>query len=251
VRAKRPGSAVACWLSPGVPDFFRHYLCIYTHIHQENHHEKPTRRPSRHRDPPAFDLAPRDRRRAALQRSNDPLLHQTARALEDSGQQISNLWLFPTADPNTVFARYNLTSNAEATPGATTEHLAVLTVEGDRIVESRELSSSHGDLVSSDSPKLHWTALIGTGDAARASQTQPNTVSRNDPNTDTTSSSHNAAPSLHWTARIGTGTAATSTTTVRDTKQGQTSGARPVVAAAHWTSRIGTGHAVDSTTPVM
>jgi len=84
-----------------------------------------------------------------------PLLHQAARALSDlpsggalrnsNGQHISNLWLFPTADADTVFARYNLISDQEATSGADpsgTEHLTVLTVRRSRIVESRELTSA-------------------------------------------------------------------------------------------------------------
>src|SRR5581483_9686385 len=57
-----------------------------------------------------------------------PLLHQTARALYDlpssaalptsNDKHITNLWLFPTADGETVFARYNLTSGDEPTSGA-------------------------------------------------------------------------------------------------------------------------------------
>jgi len=78
-----------------------------------------------------------------------PLLHQAARALYDlpsggalrnsNGQHISNLWLFPTADADTVFARYNATSGADPSG---TEHLTVLTVRRSRIVESRELTSA-------------------------------------------------------------------------------------------------------------
>jgi hypothetical protein len=83
--------------------------------------------------------------------------------------------------------------------------------------------------------KLHWSAAIGTGDAART----------------TTNSPHGVPASPHWTATIGSGTAATSTSAVPNTKSPLSSGAQPVVAAAHWTSRIGSGHPFDSTNPVM
>ena len=180
-----------------------------------------------------------------------PLLHQTARALYDSpsaaalripdGKQISNLWLFPTADDNTVFARYNLNSDEEVASGAVssaTEHLTVLTVRGNRIVESRELTSSPAELASNDSARLHWSAAIGTGYAAHATVTNP---------------SHGVPASAHWTATIGKGTAATSTSAsaIPDTKEPSPSGTQPVVATAHWTSRIGSGHPFDSPSPVI
>ena len=185
----------------------------------------------------------------ATERANEsaPLLHQTARALHDlpsgaalgssSGKHISNLWLFPTADADTVFARYNLTSDDAA--ASATEHLTVLTVRGNRILESRDLTSAHAESASNEPARLHWSAAIGTGHAATATVTSPNA----------TSSSHGVPASAHWTARIGTGTAAASTTPIPDTKQPSSSG-QPSVAAAHWTSRIGTGHASDSTSPV-
>jgi hypothetical protein len=170
-----------------------------------------------------------------------PLLHQTARALHDSpspaalrllgGKQISNLWLLPTADANTVFARYNLSNERTA------EHLAVLTVRGNSIVASRELTSPSAELVSSDHAGLHWTAVIGTGDTARGGVIVP-------------SSSNGVAALPHWTANIGTGTAANSATTAGEIKVPRASGTQPVAAAADWTSRIGTGHAADSTSPV-
>jgi hypothetical protein len=158
-----------------------------------------------------------------------PFLHQTARALHDGDAAISSLWLFPTADANVVFARYN-----EA--GSATEHLVVLTINGDRIVESRELTSASAGLVSNEPARLHWSALIGTGDAGRANVSQPKMTSSGETNT---------PPALHWTASIGTGTAAASTTTARDTRQRSSSGAQPVIAEVNWSSRIGTGHATE------
>jgi hypothetical protein len=172
------------------------------------------------------------------------LLHQAARALynlpagavlqSSSGKHISNLWLFPTAEADTVFARYNLSADDEATSGtaaSATEHLAVLTVRGNRVLESRDLTSADVESASNEPAKLHWSAAIGTGHAASA-----------------TSTSHGVPASPNWTARIGTGTAASATTTSDDKKS--LSVTQPVVAAAHWTSRIGTGHSSDSTSSV-
>jgi hypothetical protein len=189
------------------------------------------------------------------------LLHQTARALYDlpsgamlqsaSGKHISNLWLFPTAEADTVFARYNLTSDDEATSGTTasaTEHLAVLTVRGNRILESRDLTSAHAESASNEPARLHWSAAIGTGYAASATVAKPEVTSNGATDESATNSSHGVPASPHWTARIGTGTAA-SATAIPDAKQ-PSSGTQPVVAAAHWTSRIGTGHSSDSTGPV-
>ncbi len=48
----------------------------------------------------------------------------------------------------------------------------------------------------SESPKLHWSAAIGTGYAARAIETSHNRTS---------SDKSNAAASPHWTSRIGSG----------------------------------------------
>jgi hypothetical protein len=193
-----------------------------------------------------------------------PLLQRTARALYDSpsaaapqasrGQRISNLWLFPTADDETVFARYNLTSDGKTTSGtagAATEHLTVLTVRGSRIVESRELTSSQAELASNEPAEPHWSAAIGTGYAASTAVTKPKVTSSGKTNADSTSSSHGVTASTHWTAKIGAGTAAASTTSVPETKQTSSSGKQSVVAAAHWTSRIGTGHVFDSTSPAM
>ena len=186
------------------------------------------------------------------------LLHQTARALYDSqsgavpgsssGKHISNLWLFPTADADTVFARYNLTSDGEAGPA--TEHLAVLTVRGNQILESRDLTSSPAQLASNEPAKLHWSAAIGTGAAASAEATSTKGTSAGVTNSNATNSSQGVSASPDWTAKIGTGTAASSTNTAADTKQASHTGNQPEVAAAHWTSRIGTGHALDATSPM-
>ena len=189
------------------------------------------------------------------------LLHQTAQALYDlpsgavlrpsSGKHISNLWLFPTADADTVFARYNLTSDNETasdTAASSTEHLTLLTVRGNRILESRELTSASTESASNEPARLHWSAAIGTGHAASAEVTNTKVTRSGTTNASATSSSQGVLASPDWTAKIGTGTAAASTNTVR-AKQ-PSSGAQPAVAATHWTSRIGTGHATDSTGPM-
>lgn len=169
------------------------------------------------------------------------LLHQAAQALSDlpttaalatQNRHISNLWIFPTGEADTVFAQYELSSSQEG--GASTEHLTVLKVSGNRILEQTELTdtrvySASGEERPAATP--HWSASIGTGHAA-SSET-------------TTSSSHGVPATPDWTARIGTGTAASSLSAT-ESKQPLSSSSRPAVADAHWTSRIGTGHAADS-----
>jgi hypothetical protein len=103
----------------------------------------------------------------------------------------------------------------------------------------------------SETAKLHWSAAIGTGDAARITATSHNTTSSAKTNAAATNSPHGVRASPHWTATIGTGTAAASTSTAPNTKSPLSSGAQPVVAATHWTSKIGSGHPFDSANPVM
>ncbi|HET9390090.1 MAG TPA: hypothetical protein VFO44_10620 [Steroidobacteraceae bacterium] len=81
------------------------------------------------------------------------LLHRVAHALDDlqsnarlaaDGKHIGDLWLFPTADANTVFVRYTLSSNGLRTGSA--QHLAVLSLSEARIVEFRELTGGPSEL---------------------------------------------------------------------------------------------------------
>jgi hypothetical protein len=95
-----------------------------------------------------------------------------------------------------------------------------------------------------ESPKLHWSAAIGTGYAAHTAETRHNITSSVKPNAAT----HSAAPD--WTATIGTGTAATSRSADPNSNAPLSSGPRPTVAATHWTSRIGSGHPFDSVSAV-
>jgi hypothetical protein len=175
----------------------------------------------------------------ARARETVQLLHQAARALGDQSAtsdlaardgHISNLWIFPTADADTVFAQYEVSSNEEG--GATTRHLTVLKVRGDRILEQKDLTDTRAYSASDDASRSatpHWSALIGTGHAASA---------------DATTSAHGVPATADWTARIGTGTAASSVSAT-DSNHPSSSNKRSV-ADAHWTSRIGTGHVNES-----
>ncbi len=96
-----------------------------------------------------------------------------------------------------------------------------------------------------ESPKLHWSAAIGTGHAANTIETSHYRTGSVEVNAAAT---HSSAP--HWTASIGTGTAATSRSAVPDTSATLSSGTQPIVAATHWTSRIGSGHPFASASPV-
>ena len=102
----------------------------------------------------------------------------------------------------------------------------------------------------SEPRKLHWSAAIGTGYAARSTATNPKATSSGETNANGTNSSHRVPASPHWTATIGTGTAATSPSAVPNSNAPLSSGTQPVVAAAHWTSRIGSGHPFESSSPV-
>lgn len=156
------------------------------------------------------------------------LLHQAAQALSDQSaqgkdQHIANLWLFPTGDTNTVFARYDLSQG-----GATTQHLTVLKVGGNQIVEQTDLTDVSATVAVSEHPTAtpHWTASIGTGHAA---------------DTQATNASSGVPATVHWTAKIGTGSAASSANSI-ETQQAASSAKKSAVADSHWTSKIGTGH---------
>lgn len=132
------------------------------------------------------------------------LLNRAAHALYDSAPgtaTISDLWLFPTSDRNTVFADYELrTSQQIAGP---TEHLVVLTLQGDRIVSRRELTDAV--VASTDDPpaSLNWRAMIGTGGTSK-----PSTASTGESSPPSGGRLSGAVPD--WTAKIGTGSAADS-----------------------------------------
>ncbi|HKE45454.1 MAG TPA: hypothetical protein VKB41_13055 [Steroidobacteraceae bacterium] len=94
-------------------------------------------------DEPSFQTPKTDR---ALQ--TQALLRSAAHALNDTtchdarhGEHISSLWLFPTADQQTVFAHYIVTRNAGSSAKTVSkEHLELLTLKDDRVVAVRDLT---------------------------------------------------------------------------------------------------------------
>jgi hypothetical protein len=81
------------------------------------------------------------------------LLRRAAHALDDlqsnaglgaGGKHIADLWLFPTADASTVFARYTL--GEKDGRDASAERLSVLTLHDNRIVDFRELTGARSEL---------------------------------------------------------------------------------------------------------
>jgi len=71
-------------------------------------------------------------------------------SVEASQVRISNVWVFPTSDANSVFVRYTISSRATSQSGtAGSEHLALVDMRGDRITKLRDLTTtfeefSHG-----------------------------------------------------------------------------------------------------------
>jgi hypothetical protein len=63
-----------------------------------------------------------------------------------SGAHISNLWIFPTPDSNTVFVHYTIGSDVRSSAEPDSEHLALLEMRGDRIVKIRNSSADAGTL---------------------------------------------------------------------------------------------------------
>jgi len=177
----------------------------------------------------------------------------SARARSHRDERLSNLWIYPTNDANTVFAHYTLTANDRTSAGfSTAQHLDVLTLRGNRIVNVKDLTASNSDGVRSNqvaavgpSGTDNWSAKIGNGHTSASSQIA-------------VTGSQGAPASPHWTASIGTGQAANGVNAVdgvnaanakSDSPRGPTKLARASVATstgAHWTSKIGTAHASES-----
>lgn len=130
------------------------------------------------------------------------LLQRAAHAIYDSAPgtaAISDLWLFPTSDPNTVFAEYELRTSQQI--AAPTEHLVVLTLQGNRVLSRRELTDTVVASTDNRPASLDWTAMIGTGGT-----TKPATASTGESSSPSGGRLSGTAP--HWTAKIGTGSAA-------------------------------------------
>jgi hypothetical protein len=178
-------------------------------------------------------------------RETRPLLTRAALALNAggvplrAGERVSNLWLFPTADEDTVFAQYTV-SGAQTLPkiAASQGHLELIKLSGDRIVEQRDLTHAANDgaaYVKQPGGRLDETALIGTGHAMGTPETSITT--------------HGSPASPHWTASIGNGHTSSDSHASADAVQHSEVSAKEGTSqapSAHWTSKIGTGHAVDS-----
>jgi hypothetical protein len=136
-------------------------------------------------------------------------------ALSAGETQVSNVWLYPTDNADTVFAQYALSQNDGS--GSVTQHLALVTVRDNRVVGLRELTAPSGN-------GAHWSASLGNGHTSE--------------NTTATTATHGSPAAPHWTAAIGRGTTTWATAPESDSQ--------PSVTSAHWTSKIGTGHASDS-----
>jgi len=175
--------------------------------------------------PVSADELPFNAPNTAQAQESAQLLHQAAQALGElpevtalsaRGQHVSNLWIFPTADADTVFAQYDLGPDTR---------LTVLKLRGNRILERTDLTQVHAYASSGEerpSAAPHWSAKIGTGNVSSA---------------DATNSSHGVPATPHWSALIGTGQISSAEAT---------SSSHGVPANPHWTARIGTGTAASN-----
>jgi hypothetical protein len=77
------------------------------------------------------------------------LLNQAAHAIYEkstAADRISSLWVFPTGDDHTVFAQYVVTKKDTSSRLATSQvHLEILKIQGDQVVEERDLTRSTND----------------------------------------------------------------------------------------------------------
>ena len=170
-----------------------------------------------------------------------PLLSRAAQAVHDklartAGDRISNLWLFPTGDEHAIFAQYIVTTKQTSSKAAAGQvHLELLQMEGDRVVEERDLTHIGDDSVlraqqATGGPD--WSAAIGNGHTmGSTAQTSAQTAG--------------SPASAHWSALIGSGHVGDESTQHVNVA-GNVTGS--LAARAHWTSKIGTAHAVDSNT---
>lgn len=75
-----------------------------------------------------------------------PLLSRAAFAVNTAAtrtgkEYVSNLWLYPTADKDTIFAQYTVTPN-QLSPkaGVSEEHFELLRIKGKQVVKLRDLT---------------------------------------------------------------------------------------------------------------
>jgi hypothetical protein len=92
---------------------------------------------------PASDLKANVPATELAARSAD-VIDRAIRALvaREGESRISKLWVFPTGDDNAVFVHYRTTGDVDAhEPGATTEHLVLLEMSGERIAKLHDLTA--------------------------------------------------------------------------------------------------------------
>jgi len=71
-------------------------------------------------------------------------------------EHISNLWVFPTNEANTVFVQYSTTSDSVSTQGTSpAEHLSLLEMRGDRLVGRGQDRHAHPGRASDDDGTEH------------------------------------------------------------------------------------------------
>lgn len=179
-------------------------------------------------------------------RQVEELLSRAANALDvevsagagrDADLRLSNLWIYPTNEVDTVFAHYTLTANDHSSAGlSSAQHLVILTLRGNRIVTLQDLTDGSAENERSDdavagvpSDGGNWSAKIGTGHSSSSIDLALPRV-------------QGVPASPHWSASIGTGRAADA---ANELPRGPAEVAHASVlastAVAHWTSKIGTG----------
>ena len=86
----------------------------------------------------------------ALAARSADVIDRAVRALValEGESRISKLWVFPTAEPNTVFVHYRTTADVDAhEPGSTVEHLVMLELDGTRIAKLQDLTTAPASIV--------------------------------------------------------------------------------------------------------
>ena len=94
-----------------------------------------------------------------------------------AGASISNLWIFPTSDSNTVFVKYT-TSRGDP------EHLALLEMRGDQILKMRNFSADAGSLSTLEASAVTRATASSRANAHDQQIAQTFVDQRSDPNRD-------------------------------------------------------------------
>jgi hypothetical protein len=144
-----------------------------------------------------------------LAQENVELLHRVAQglyemssnaALGTDGVGISDLWLFPTADADTVIAEYTLRTGQASSK----EHLAVVTVQGNHVLRLSELPEAGDEPADGKRAPgdVRWSAVVGTGLASVPASVSATAF--------LCAGSQRSSANPHWTSKIGAGHAADS-----------------------------------------